>query len=301
MPLPSSISDLSTTAASNYPAGSDSPSVLDDVQRVHASFIAQLYATQVSTILRSHLVGCTMSTAGSSATMSIAAGVAMDSTNAYLMSVAAIAKTTSSWAVGSGNGGIDTGSVANSTWYHFYAIRRPDTGVVDVIFSTSASAPTLPANYTQYRRIGSGKTDGSAQWIRFVQDGDRFEWYTPILDITANNPGTSAVSRTLSVPTGIKVYARFNGGTTNGASSVFPYTYFSSLDTADLAPSATLAPLSMANYSANNAGGSENNISTHTVKTNTSAQIRSRISASDANCNIRIATLGWIDSRGRDA
>lgn len=42
MPIPSSISDLSTVAASNYPSGADSPSTLDDVQRAHASFIAQL-------------------------------------------------------------------------------------------------------------------------------------------------------------------------------------------------------------------------------------------------------------------
>lgn len=42
MPVPSVISDLSQTAASNYPAGSDSPATLDDTQRAHASFIAQL-------------------------------------------------------------------------------------------------------------------------------------------------------------------------------------------------------------------------------------------------------------------
>jgi len=42
MPIPSSINELSTTPASNYPSGTDAPSVLDDVQRVHASFIAEL-------------------------------------------------------------------------------------------------------------------------------------------------------------------------------------------------------------------------------------------------------------------
>lgn len=42
MPVPTTIADLSTTAGSNYPAGTDSPSTLDDVQRAHASFIAQL-------------------------------------------------------------------------------------------------------------------------------------------------------------------------------------------------------------------------------------------------------------------
>lgn len=42
MPLPTAITDLSQTASSNYPAGSDSPIVLDDTQRAHASFIALL-------------------------------------------------------------------------------------------------------------------------------------------------------------------------------------------------------------------------------------------------------------------
>lgn len=42
MPVPASINDLSTTAGSNYPAGGESPAVLDDYQRAHASFIAQL-------------------------------------------------------------------------------------------------------------------------------------------------------------------------------------------------------------------------------------------------------------------
>jgi microcystin-dependent protein len=42
MPVPSLITDLSQTAASNYPQGTDSPSTLDDVQRAHGSFIAKL-------------------------------------------------------------------------------------------------------------------------------------------------------------------------------------------------------------------------------------------------------------------
>jgi len=42
MPVPTVITDLSQTAASNYPAGSDSPATLDDTQRAHGAFIAQL-------------------------------------------------------------------------------------------------------------------------------------------------------------------------------------------------------------------------------------------------------------------
>lgn len=42
MAVPTLITELSTTASSNAPAGSDSPSTLDDIQRAHASFIAEL-------------------------------------------------------------------------------------------------------------------------------------------------------------------------------------------------------------------------------------------------------------------
>ncbi|MBV4519667.1 hypothetical protein KVG88_06295 [Pseudomonas sp. SWRI74] len=42
MPIPSSINDLSTTAGSNSPAGSESPSLIDDYLRTYASYIALL-------------------------------------------------------------------------------------------------------------------------------------------------------------------------------------------------------------------------------------------------------------------
>ncbi len=42
MPVPSTINDLSTTAGANYPAGTESPSTIDDYLRAHAAFIATL-------------------------------------------------------------------------------------------------------------------------------------------------------------------------------------------------------------------------------------------------------------------
>lgn len=42
MPIPTNIDDLSTTPAANFPAGTDSPSIIDDVFREHAAYIAQL-------------------------------------------------------------------------------------------------------------------------------------------------------------------------------------------------------------------------------------------------------------------
>lgn len=247
---------------------------------------------------RGHLAGLTLSTAGSSTTMTVAAGQAADSANAVLMSLtAAVGKTTGSWAVGSGNGGLDAGTIANNTWYHWHLIRRPDTGVVDVLCSLSATAPTLPSNYTQSRRIGSGKTNGSGQWVAFVQDGDYFRLSASVLDVNAANPGTSAVTRTLaSVPTGVNVHAELqvatNGGSTNAAA------HLSDLAAADEAPSYSAAPL--ATVGGNFATGSAMTVQAR-VRTDTSAQIRTRINASGGGQTLYIATLGWWDRRGRDA
>lgn len=248
--------------------------------------------------LRSYLSGLTLSTAGSSATMSIAAGQATDSTNVRLMNIAAFSKTTSSWAVGSAAGGLDTGAIANSTWYHFFLIQRPDTGLVDVLISLSATAPTMPTNYTFFRRIGSGKTNGSAQWTAFTQDGDYFRLSTSVLDITAANPGTAAVTRTLaSVPTGINVTALFNSAAFDTASAGYAV-LFSDLAATDEAASLNSGPLFSAGpaVAANIPGGGMNQI-----RTNTSAQIRSRMTASAATTTLYISTFGWIDPRGKNS
>jgi len=42
MPIPSAISDLSTTPSLNSPAGSESPALVDDYLRTHAAFIKQV-------------------------------------------------------------------------------------------------------------------------------------------------------------------------------------------------------------------------------------------------------------------
>jgi hypothetical protein len=87
---------------------------------------------------RGSLGGLTLSPAGSSGTMTIAAGQAADSTNSVNMTlISAMSKTTSAFAVGTGNGGLDEGTIANNKYYSFFIIRRPDTGVVDAIESLS--------------------------------------------------------------------------------------------------------------------------------------------------------------------
>ena len=198
------------------------------------------------------------------------------------------------WAVGTNQGGLDTGAAANTT-YHTHLIMRPDTGVVDALFSLSPTAPTMPTNYTKSRRIGSFLRVGGTI-LAFSQQGDEFLLKASILDVNAANPGTGAVSRTLSVPVGIVVWAYINaqlaaGSADNGL-------YVSSLDVNDETPSLTAAPLVSVGESDSGDFGTRIT-GVMFMRTNTAAQIRTRIIASAAGDTVRIATLGWRDLRGR--
>ena len=260
-----------------------------------------IIAISKAPVLRSYLSGLTLSTAGGSGTMTIAAGQATDSTNAQTMTLAAsIGKTTSAWAVGSGNGGLDTGAIANSTWYKFYEIKRTDTGVVDVIFTTAALAtgPAMPTNYSLFRYIGSGKTDGSAHWTAFVQYGDYFEWVVPTLDINQANPGTNAVSAPLNVPLGVQVMTRCAHTSINTAATGGGYYYASDLAITDEVPSATFSQITNEILTAS--GSIQSMTEVLDIMSNTSSQIRYRLSASTASVTINIVTQGWTDRRGRD-
>lgn len=238
------------------------------------------------------LYGLTLSNNVSDATndIDIAAGIAIDATNAKFMKLASglTKRLDAAWAVGTNQGGLDTGSIANTT-YHMWLIMRSDTGVVDVLFSTSASSPTMPTNYDYKRRIGAIVRSGGA--IRaFVQTGDMFLWSVPISDVNASDPGTSAVTATLSLPTGIVVNALITGGLEANSATDFRL-LFTALSQADTAPSSTLFTLK------------SNEISTPSsdliIPTNTSAQVRYRLNLSTASAIVTIKTSGWEDTRGR--
>jgi FlaG/FlaF family flagellin (archaellin) len=162
-----------------------------------------------------------------------------------------------------------------------------------VLVSLSATAPTMPANYSYSRRIGSLLTNGSAQWVKFVQDGDLFQWDAPTLDVNANNPGSAAVTRTLTTPTGVKTRAVLNVVLTAGAGG--DGVYLSDLEVSDQAAASAAAP----GYQVG--ALSTSNAAQVTVRTNTSAQIRSRNVSGTATETLRINTVGWYDARGREA
>lgn len=263
----------------------------------------QVAAALVST-LAEQFASLTLSNAATnpSTTLGIAQGAASSDdaavANRVLMTLtASITKTTAAWVVGTGNGGLDTGAIAASTWYHVWLIERTDTGVVDALFSLSASSPTMPTNYTKKRRIGSVLTDGSSALNYFSQDGDYFVWATvPALNVNTNNPGTSAVSATLSTPLNLTVLAIVNVQV-NDTGANARQVLLSDLAQGDAAPSLTVAPL----YSVGTGVGvTALDLGAQvTVRTNTSSQIRYRFISSSAALTMRIATVGWFDRRGR--
>lgn len=249
-------------------------------------------ATGTDVPVRSYLAGLTLSTAGSSTTFGIAAGVATDSTNVSMMALAsAYTKTTSAWALGTAVGSLDTGTIAANTWYHVHLIQRPDTGVVDVLISLSATAPTLPTNYTLFRRIGAMKTNGSSQWVKFVQFGDEFLWDTPVSDVSTSTLGITATLFTLSVPTSVKVGALCRGFMSSA--TAFTAVLVNSPDEASTAINTPAG-----NLTAQTQAASTNAVFALNLRTNTSAQIRAVAGA--ASTSLTIATYGWVDRRGMD-
>lgn len=252
-------------------------------------------------LLRSVLAGCQLSNDGTSpnTVIDVSAGIAMSSDNLLLMDIGAFTGSTGGiWATGSGSNKMDTSTaVAAATWYHVFVIGGGGNAT-DILFSLSATAPTLPTGYTKQRRIGSFRTAAATTNIlAFVQDGDLFQWTNPTtlgLDISSGTaPGTAASTRTLNVPTGVNVtaiiLAQLSQGATRGA------LYLSDLATTDVAAAAEATPLGVGIANAN--GNASAQVQ---VRTNTLGQIRARVSFSDASVQYYLQTTGWIDRRGRD-
>jgi hypothetical protein len=249
--------------------------------------------TLASGLLQNFLSGLGLANNGADATndIDISAGAAMDSTNVAIMklSSAITKRLDAAWAVGTNQGGLDTGAIANTT-YHIWLIQRSDTGVTDALFSTSASAPTMPASYDRKRRIGSVVRTGAALKA-FVQDGNEFKWTTPVADVNAvASLGITQITQTLTLPVGVRVKAfgaiSLNVDTTTNLR-------IADLSTTDLDPATTVnAQLRVS--TASTLGGIQ-----WSVFTNASAQIGVRLSATGAAKFMSLLTEGWVDTRGQ--
>ena len=267
-----------------------------DATQVMANFNALIACINSSsgTVPIGYLSGLTMANNVSSPTtvLNVSTGMAASDDGLALMKVAsAVTKTVNTaWAVGTGNGCLDAGSIAASTWYHLYVIVRPDTGVVDQLCSTSPTSPTLPTNYTKKRRIGSYKTNGSSQVIAFVQNYDTFLWAVGVRDVANQSQGTSGTLWTLaSIPTGVQVQALVNVCfyVTGAASGAF-------VSSPLVSDQAVL--YGIVQNVRDNSAGSGACVGLPPILTDTSARIRARGGASGF---LDVSTQGWVDSRGK--
>lgn len=106
-----------------------------------------------------------------------------------------------------GAGGIDTGTIAASTWYYVWAIYNQTTSTPSIIFSLQSTlaglSSHLPTGYTYALRIGSFYSDGSSHIEPFVQSGADIT-YTNVVNILSNGttaePSFSSVSTVNAVP-----------------------------------------------------------------------------------------------------
>jgi hypothetical protein len=167
----------------------------------------------ITSLPMSHVAGLNLSNNSGDAdhVLDIAAGEARDATNTVNMVLSAFAKdlgpSGKQWVVGTGNGGLDgsesvAGTPDASTMYYVWLIKRSDTAVVDVLYSESATAPTMPTNYNYKRLIGAVKTDGSANILAMVWQGDHAQFTAaPVVDVdTAAVTDKTLTTATLSVP-----------------------------------------------------------------------------------------------------
>lgn len=148
----------------------------------------------------------------------IATGVCVDSSLTYNMTLSSglTKQLDATWAAGTGNGGRFAGTMAVSTWFHVFAIRKDSDGSTDAGFDTSVTAANIPAGYTDYRCLGSVYVNSGGtidQFIHTWQD-KTFKWSAKTQTQASWQVPTTATLTTMDVPTGrsVKPLGLFTSG-----------------------------------------------------------------------------------------
>jgi hypothetical protein len=223
----------------------------------------------------------------------IAAGSGWDSTRAYYITGAASTKRLdAAWAVGSGNGGLDTGSIGNSDYY-IWAIARSDTGVIDYLYSLSSTAPTMPASYDYKRLIGWFKRVGATIVLfhTYETEGGGIEliWSTPTLEVNITNTlTTSRRTDAMKVPLNFSTIAHISFRITDVA---LASVYLTCPDTADIVPTGNSDNSTFRILLAN-----APNIMSASVRTSATGTIASRSDVATVDL-YTISTRGFIWAR----
>lgn len=190
---------------------------------------------------------------------------------------------------GTGNGMLDTSTIANGT-YHLFGIYNPTTNVSKLLASASLASPTMPSGYTKKSRIGSIIRSGGAI-LTFDQFDKTFILTgTKIVDRARSAPPTTATNQTITSPAGLATRAisliECFPTSANGETYLIiePTTH-----------TATTPTISNHTLSVQHAMGSPISLSTQIrTRTNTSSQILINANISTSH-NLGILAVGWED------
>lgn len=249
-----------------------------------------------------HIYGLTLSNAADTVNdITVAVGSARDEADSEdIRLTSSITKQLdASWSVGDNAGGLNTGTKAVSTWYEVHLIKRTDTGVVDVMFTTTADRATLPTNYTKSRQIGWIRNDSTSTILQFTQVEDCFILATPQND--ANNVTATATAANITLTAPPLSRARFRAAMTwtDGDVGEECSVVFSEIAQGNIAPALAtgLASLTgiahVVNIRVASAGHFE-------LIVDSSSQIEHDSVVTAGNTpTFDISTFGWVDTRKR--
>lgn len=90
-----------------------------------------------------------------------------------------------------GANGLDGGAEGANTWYSIWVIFKPTTNTIAGLLSESATAPTMPADYTKKRRVGWVRNDNGSDFLKFYQIGNWWWWDIHYNVLTTVNAATT--------------------------------------------------------------------------------------------------------------
>lgn len=247
-------------------------------------------------VLTNELTGMTTATVSQVNQITVAAGAAASDdttiTSRVLMTLASATQgnTAGVWTVGNFQNKLDAGALGASQTWHIYAIQRVDTSNTDILYSQSATAPTMPTNYTKKRRVAYFTTDAASNLRGYVQNDDDFWYGSPVLNVASvgTSVGATAFTASATCANGVRSRAWLHVRAENGTNNFM--TYLSPLAVNDDAPSTTVAPLG--NVMGVGAAATGATVGPVGIWTDTAMSYRIRLSAGGAADVIRVATVG---------
>jgi hypothetical protein len=209
-----------------------------------------------------------------------------------VFSVSALTKQIdATWAAGNDQGGLDTGTVANSIPYYIFAIYNPSTLVSDILFSASKTSPTLPSGFTKKEYKGACHTDGSANirnglYIMF-NGGYEFFYKERVASFSSNTIYAAGTLITLEAPANSISNISANYRDLNN-SSTFYILIKSNSET-------TSPSLSLCDMHTNNSGNVSDIVGSISkyILSDDNSQITIISSINRTTKGVKLATIGW--------